>query len=273
MKTATMPAASDNRNTSQKVVLTRTIRTGSAISANFAERLSKSGLCDSGEKPGREGGDAVPRNVNTVLKSELHNRLKTLLLVIVLLFGMGSFSLIIGQTTYTWQGANNASWATGTNWNPTRTTPAATDVLQFNTGTTLTITSVPTQTVGRFVMSNNTNITLQGSTGQTLTIGNGTGTDLDIPTGSSLTIGSNLNVTLASSATAAIVGNLTVNSGRTYNTDGTSVVTTVTGSILNSGTVTSTNALKLLFQSGSVYQHTQNGGQFQQQVGMQIRHV
>lgn len=169
-------------------------------------------------------------------------------------------SSLLGQTTYTWQGANNASWATSTNWSPTRTTPAANDILQFNTGTTLTITSVPTQTIGRFVMSNNTNITLQAAAGVTLTIGNGAGTDLDIPSGSSLTIGTNTSITLSTSATASIAGTLTVNSGRTFNTDGTSVVTTVTGTLSNAGTVTSTTAAKLLFQSGSTYTHAQDGG-------------
>ncbi len=167
---------------------------------------------------------------------------------------------VYGQTTYTWQGANNASWTTAANWTPTRTTPAATDILQFNTGTTLTITSVPTQTIGRFVMSNNTSITLTAAAAATLTIGNGTGTDLDIPSGSSLTVSTNLNVTLASSATASIAGTLTINTSRTYDTNGTSVVTTVTGTITNSGTITNATASKLLFQSGSTYTHNQNGG-------------
>jgi len=164
------------------------------------------------------------------------------------------------QTTYTWQGANNASWATAGNWTPTRTTPATNDVLQFNTGTTLTITAVPAQTIGRFVMSNSTNITLQAAAGITLTIGNGTGTDLDVPSGSALTQGTNVNVTLATSATADIAGTLTITTGRTYSTNGTTVVTTVTGIVTAVGAVTSTTATKLLFQGGSTYTHAQNAG-------------
>ncbi|MFT3681079.1 MAG: YDG domain-containing protein [Ferruginibacter sp.] len=168
----------------------------------------------------------------------------------------------IGQTTYTWNGANNASWATGSNWSPTRSSPSTTDILQFSAGNTRTITAVPSQTVGRMVFSNNTIITLQGSSGgTTLTISNGTGTDLDVPSGSSLTIGTNAGMTLATSATASIAGTLTVNSGRTYNTNGTTVATTVTGTLVNSGTVTCTSSAKLLFNaSTSVYQHAQNGG-------------
>ncbi len=173
---------------------------------------------------------------------------------------LGSFTQLFGAT-YTWQGANNALWTTSTNWNPTRTTPAATDILQFNTGTTLTITAVPTQTIGNFVMSNSTTITLQAATASsTLTIGNGTGTDLDVPSGSSLTIGTNVNVTLAASATANISGTLTVNSSRTYDTNGTTVVTTVNGTIINTGTVTCATATKLLFMSGSTYRHAQDAG-------------
>lgn len=164
-----------------------------------------------------------------------------------------------GQTTYTWQGADAASWATSTNWTPTRTTPATNDVLQLNTGTTLTITSVPTQTVGRIVLSNNTNITLQSAAAVTLTVGNGSGDDLVIPSGSSLTLDSSVNITLASSATADISGTLTINSGRTYNTNGTSVVTTVTGILVNKGTV-SGNTTKLSFASGGTYQHNQDSG-------------
>jgi len=158
---------------------------------------------------------------------------------------------LFGQTTYTWIGADNGSWATPANWSPTRTTPAANNILQFNDGTTKTITAVPTQTIGLFVMSGNTNITLQSNSAQTLNIGNGAGTDLVIPTGSALTLGTNTNVTLAGSAAADISGTLTINSGRTYNTNGTSVVTTVTGSVVNAGTITNTTAGKLLFNSGS----------------------
>lgn len=164
------------------------------------------------------------------------------------------------QTTYTWQGADGASWAVSTNWTPTRTTPAANDILQFNAGNTRTITAMPTQTVGRLLILNNTTITLQAAAANTLTIGNGTGTDLDVASGSALTMGTNVNITLATNATAAIAGTLNINAGRTYNTNGTTVVTTVTGTLNNAGTVTNTTASKLLFQSGSLYQHNQNAG-------------
>ncbi len=171
---------------------------------------------------------------------------------------------LFGQTTYTWIGANNASWATSTNWSPTRTTPATNDILQFNDGTTKNVTGVPTQTIGRLLVTNNTSITLQNTAllPRTLTVGDGTGDDIVIALGSSLTIGgaNALTVTLNTNATADVSGTLRVNSGHGYNTNGTSVVTTVTGTIVNAGTVTSTTASKLLFNSGSTYQHNRNGG-------------
>ena len=171
-----------------------------------------------------------------------------------------SFTQLFGQTTYTWQGANNASWAVGANWTPTRTTPATNDILQFNSGTTLTITAVPSQTIGSFVMSGSTNITLLATgADKILTIGNGTGTDLDIQGGSGLSIGTKLNVTLAASSTANISGTLTVSAGRTYNSNGASVVTTVNGVINNSGTVTSASAASISLTSGSTYIHAQDG--------------
>ncbi len=39
-----------------------------------------------------------------------------------------------------------------------------------------------------------------------------------------------------------------------------SVVTTVTGTVVNTGTITNVTATKLLFNNGSTYQHSQNGG-------------
>ena len=184
---------------------------------------------------------------------------KNFILLSILLLTFPFNLSLLAQTTYTWRGANNGSWALATNWSPTRTTPASNDLMVFNTGTTLTITAVPAQTIGRLTISNNSNITLNG-TGGTLTIDNQTGDDLAITTGSSLTLGTSGNITLANSATSNIGGTLTINAGRTYNTNGTTVVTTVAGSIINLGTVTSTTATKLIFASSSTYQHSQNGG-------------
>ncbi|MBL7741518.1 MAG: T9SS type A sorting domain-containing protein [Chitinophagaceae bacterium] len=165
----------------------------------------------------------------------------------------------MAQTTYTWQGADGASWATSTNWNPTRTTPATNDILQFNDGSTKSVTAVPTQTVGRLIVTSNTTVTLEAAAGVTLTLGNVTGTELTIDAGSQFTMGTNVNVTLANNSTSTIAGTLTVNANRTFDSDNTGVVSTVTGTIENSGTVSGT-ATRLLFSSGGTYIHARDGG-------------
>lgn len=69
----------------------------------------------------------------------------------------------LSQPIYTWIGANNGSWATAGNWSPTRNTPAANDILRFNGNNTRTITSVPSQTIGRLQIIGNTHITLNAA--------------------------------------------------------------------------------------------------------------
>ncbi|MGF2413925.1 T9SS type A sorting domain-containing protein [Ferruginibacter sp.] len=179
-----------------------------------------------------------------------------IILNVLLLGALGSFA----QTTYTWNLAGGGSWATAANWTPTRTTPAANDILQFNTAITASITAVPTQTIGKLLISNNANITLSGGGGgQTLTIGNGTGDDLVISTGATLNQNASLEtITLATSTTADVSGTLVVNG--IYNTNGTTVVTTVTGTLTDNNTVTCTTATKLLLNSGSTYTRGADAG-------------
>lgn len=142
-------------------------------------------------------------------------------------------------TTYTWTGGNGA-WTTASNWTPTRTTPDVTDILQFNDGTTVTVTAVPAQTIGKLSVTNNTTVNLQAGAANTLTIAGGTGTDLDVATGSLLVLdGSNaITLNIATAATASISGAMTVQGGQhlftaadasgiTFNTGGT--FTTGTG--------------------------------------------
>ena len=168
-----------------------------------------------------------------------------------------------GAATYTWQGAAGASWATAGNWNPTRTTPAVTDVLQFNGGGTKSATAVPTQTIGQLIISGSTAVTLTSTTGTiTLSIGQGiAGTDLDVQSGSSLTLangGTSFTVAYTAGQTGtagSIAGTLNVNSATTWNvTGGTTPTTSVSGTVANAATVTGT-AATLTFASGGLYQH------------------
>lgn len=116
---------------------------------------------------------------------------------------------ITAVTTYTWIGGNGL-WTVAGNWNPTRTTPDPSDILQFNDGATVTVTDVPTQTIGSLLISGNTLVSLQAPGVNTLTIGGATGTFLNVGLGSELnSTGANvLTILLASGATGSITGNM-----------------------------------------------------------------
>ncbi|MBK7173702.1 MAG: dockerin type I repeat-containing protein [Bacteroidales bacterium] len=124
---------------------------------------------------------------------------------------------------YTWAGANNADWNIPTNWVPARSTPEVADILQFNDGTTKTITAIPTQTISKILVSGNTKITLQSSAVATITIAGGTGLDLDITAGSELNLSGTNAITIAVSSTAAagISGGITFTNGAHRLTGGT----------------------------------------------------
>lgn len=165
--------------------------------------------------------------------------------------------------TYTWTGADNADWTQASNWSPARTTPEAADILLFNDGSTKTIASVPTQTVSRIVISANTKITLQTTSPAILTIAGGSGTDLDIASGSELNLaGANaITLSVASTANAAINGNMTFTGGAHRLTGGASgSVYFNSGSAFRAGTAFTGNAFgtaapynAIVFDNGSTY--------------------
>jgi|GEM_PF-3758788 len=173
---------------------------------------------------------------------------------------------------YTWNGTTS-DYQVSTNWTPTRTTPGVTDVLQFNANAT--VTNVPTQTIGRLVLSNNASVSLQETSGTsaTLTVGNtavhaaGVGDEISVPSGCTLTLAQNASggaeiftLTLNSAVTgvtAGIYGTLTIaqNTSSTYNNvyNAANGVTTVysTGVINYAGSVGSSTATSLVFKNGS----------------------
>ncbi len=160
--------------------------------------------------------------------------------------------------TKTWNKTTGGLWTTANNWTPSGA-PLSNDIIIINTDQSANITAVPSISINSLQISGN--CTLVGaSTNRVLTVGGITGVDFSISQDKTFTIGSNLGITLAGSATATIDGTLNITSGRTYNTNGTSVITTVNGSINNAGTVTNSTAAKLLFQNGSEYIHARNGG-------------
>jgi hypothetical protein len=187
----------------------------------------------------------------------------------------GAFCLVgmsasaYAQSTYTWNQTGTAAWTTSTNWTPTRTTPATNDVLVFNNGATTTVTAVPTQTVGQLLLSGNSTVNLQaGAAANILTIGGGTGTDLNVPIGSTLNVnGANaLNIGVATGATGNVSGSISTSiatetltavdaSGITFNSLATFTQggTGTSGNVFGSGTTNS-----IVFANGSTF--IQNAG-------------
>jgi hypothetical protein len=168
-----------------------------------------------------------------------------------------------GQTTYTWIGANNGSWATASNWSPSRTSPAATDIMRFNSGQTLTITGVPSQTIRGLIITNNSIITLSSTvSNQNLNINNGTGDDWIVDSGSrlSLTGTSRLRITLAANATGIINGELVMGTNAGISTANAGTLITINGKITNTGgSFTSSATAKIVFGANSEYNHARNG--------------
>ncbi len=163
---------------------------------------------------------------------------------------------------YTWNATGSASFATSTNWTPTRSTPATDDQLFFSGGGSVTATGVTTQTIGQLTVSNNTNVALQPATAQTLTIAGGTGTDLTVGAGSTLTLNgaSALTIAVATGATAQVNGNVAVTAAahRLTAADAGSLVfaggSTITLGTGFAGNVFGTTSLNsVVFQSGSMY--------------------
>ena len=170
-----------------------------------------------------------------------------------------------GQHFYTWNQTGTAAWTTATNWTPTRTVPAANDVLMFDNGAaSATASGVLTQVVGRILVTNNTNITLQASASATLTIGGDAGTDLSVAAGSTLQLTGGVAVTLAlaSGATGEIAGTTNL-AGGAHRLTATSTGSLVylnggkfSGGVNLSGNPFGTSSLNsVVFQSGSLYQH------------------
>jgi hypothetical protein len=189
--------------------------------------------------------------------------------------GGTNYTYTVGATTpsYTWNQTGTASWATGTNWTPTRSVIGAYDNMIFNNGATTTVTNIPVETVGGILVSGNTTVNLQPAGAGALTISNGvTGADLSVASGSALnaTGASALALTVATGATGSISGSMnfttsantliaadaagiTFNSGSSF-TQGTGN----TGNVFGSGTANS-----VVFASGSTFNHNAGANPFQ----------
>ena len=173
--------------------------------------------------------------------------------------------------TYTWIATGTASWTIPTNWTPDRTSPSNTDVLLFNSGTTVTVTNVPTQTIAILLVSNSTTVNLQAGTENALNISGGSGTDLSVEAGTQLNINgtSALIISLSTGATGSISGSMTFsNEAHKLYTADPSGITFNDGSTFTAGTGFTGNAFgntsynSIIFASGSIYIHTAGGNPF-----------
>jgi hypothetical protein len=129
-------------------------------------------------------------------------------------------------------------------------------VLQFNNGATTTATNVPTEAIAQLLITNNTNVSLTSAIASTLSIINGNGADLQVSTGSSINIASSNGLTIQFTNTCIVdlSGTLSItgSNSNTFNTANS--ITTVTGTINNSGVVTGSTT-SLLFNASSTYNH------------------
>ena len=170
---------------------------------------------------------------------------------------------VTAWTQKTWDGpATGGSWTTATNWSGDAV-PVATDIVQFDVGSTMAISNVPGLSLAGLIVTDGTNITLSkpdAGGNNTLTITNAlAANDFAIAEGSVLTLGNEINITLSAGAGGSIAGQLNINDGNTYTTNGISTVI-ATGIIQNSGIVTSAAAANLIFQNAGTYIHARNGG-------------
>jgi hypothetical protein len=177
-----------------------------------------------------------------------------------------------GMHIYTWNQTGTASFATATNWTPSRTTPAVNDVLQFNNGASSTIaTGVTSQTIGQLLVSGNTNVQLQAASAVNVNISGQGGTDLSVGAGSTLQLtGANaVMLAIGTGATGDVAGTLVLAGGshRVSAVDANSLVFE-SGAVCTAGSgfggsAFGTSALGTVeFKAGSLYQHIAGANPF-----------
>ncbi len=96
--------------------------------------------------------------------------MKKISIAIFLIFN--SILSVSAQTTYTWKGATGGSYATASNWSPTRTTPASTDILVFDGFTgTVSMAAFTGETVNQLIFKNASQVIFSGTPANTTSVG------------------------------------------------------------------------------------------------------
>lgn len=145
--------------------------------------------------------------------------------------------------TYAWVGGVSGDWQVPANWQDQstlgpRTTPGSNDVLEFNSGGSVTVTDIPTQSIGQLIVINSTTVALAATGTAIITITGGSGTDLQVDAGSQLNLSgtSATKILVATGATGSISGSMTfTNAGHQMDAADASAVTFNSGAVLTQG--------------------------------------
>ncbi len=179
--------------------------------------------------------------------------MRCMILCLLLLSSFSGYS----QATYRWIGPNNGIWGTSTNWSPTRSSILTTDILVFDTGTSLTILDVPSQTIGKIQITNNSTITLKPQTtgNRIITVSADASDAILVNSGSKLIIlgrDGTLPRTLTLRSSSTVASNATINGIVEVGIDN--------GNVAASGTFQRRAPAIFNFNAGSHYIHNRNAG-------------
>lgn len=180
------------------------------------------------------------------------------------LFIVFSFVNTFAQTTYTWTGSVDNDWQEPNNWNPSRNTPATSDIIVFNNGNNITVENIPSQTIRGLSVTDATAVTLEAvsSSSTTLSINGPSNTNnLFVESGAALTMGDastlNLNFISTTNQRGLIEGELAIKAGnfRTTNVSSTLVTVAANAVVKHSGGSITASTASMEFKNNSVYQH------------------
>ncbi len=188
--------------------------------------------------------------------------------------------LSIAQTVYTWQVAGPVGdYQVATNWAPTRTTPAANDILAFNATADINVANVPNQTIGAIRILSGTNAVSFATNVATNVLSLSAATPLIYNTAGAVLAADLLTISLINAAAFTISsgkfgivpstgGKISINSalslsGGTLDFDvpgtGGTIINSGGSITYNSGTFNSANITAITWANGANYYHAASG--------------
>ncbi len=192
----------------------------------------------------------------------------------VLVTGNMNITATFSQHVYNWVATGSAPWTTAGSWNPARTAPATDDVLIFSGGGAVSATAVPTQTIGKLVITNNTAVSFPATGAVTLTMAGSGGLGLDLDPGSTLNVTGSSGNTLALVASTATIGGAVNFTGAAHKLESGNAggIVFQSGAVMTLGTGFSSNAFgtgaapsalnSVVFQAGSLLAQSSGANPF-----------